>query len=62
LLYSGFYDTETWGALKKCWKGYKIAKSEGDYEKMEFYAKGVRKFERELNISVTDFPQFGLIG
>lgn len=25
-------------------------------------AKGVRKFERELNISVTDFPQFGLIG
>jgi hypothetical protein len=62
LLYSGLYDTETWGALKKCWKGYKIAKSEGDYEKMEYYAKGVRKFERELNISVTDFPQFGLIG
>ena len=53
---------ETWGALKKCWKGIKIAKSESDYEKMEYYAKGIRKFERELNISVAEFSQFGLIG
>jgi hypothetical protein len=28
LLDLGFYDTETWGGLRKCWKGYKIAKSE----------------------------------
>jgi hypothetical protein len=59
---SGYNNTETWGALKKCWKGYKIAKSESDYKNMEYYANGIRKFERELNISVTDFPQFGLIG
>jgi hypothetical protein len=59
---SGYYDTETWGALKKCWRGYKIAKSESDYKNMEYYAKGIRKFERELNISITDFPQFGLVG
>ncbi len=62
LLDSGYYDTETWGALKKCWKGYKIAKSEIDYNKMEYYANGIRKFQQELNISIIDFPQFGLIG
>lgn len=38
---SGYYDTETWGALKKCWRGYKIAKSESDYKNMEYYAKGI---------------------
>jgi hypothetical protein len=29
---------------------------------MEYYANGIRKFQQELNISITDFPQFGLIG
>ncbi len=62
LLDSGFYDTETWGGLRKCWTGYKIAKSEDDNEDMEHYAKGIRKFQRELNISVSEFPQFGLLG
>ena len=62
LLDSGFYDTETWGGLRKCWKGYKIAKSEGDTKNMEYYAKGIRKFQRELKTSVSEFPQFGLLG
>jgi hypothetical protein len=62
LLDSGFYDTETWGGLRKCWTGYKIAKSEDDAEDMEHYAKGIRKFQRELKISVSEFPQFGLLG
>jgi hypothetical protein len=57
LLDSGFCDTVTWGALKKSWKGYKIAKSEFDYKMMEYYAMGIRKFQRELNVSVTEFPQ-----
>ena len=30
LLDSGYYDTETWGGLRKCWKGFKIAKVDGD--------------------------------
>jgi len=59
---SGFSDTQAWGALDKCWTGYKIAKSEWDAEKMKYYAKGIRKFQRELEISVADFPQLGLIG
>jgi hypothetical protein len=47
LLDSGFYDTETWGGLRKCWKGFQIAKSDGDTKKMEYYAKGIRKFQKE---------------
>jgi hypothetical protein len=29
---------------------------------MEYYAKGIRKFQRELNISVSKLPQFSLLG
>jgi hypothetical protein len=62
LLDSGYYDTETWGGLRKCWKGFKITKVDGDSKKMEYYAKGIRKFQRELKISVSEFPQFALLG
>jgi hypothetical protein len=62
LLDSGFYDSETWGALIKCWIGYKIAKSEHDIKKMIYYAKGIRKFQRELMKTESDFPQLGLVG
>ncbi|HYT02706.1 MAG TPA: hypothetical protein VEL70_07320 [Candidatus Acidoferrum sp.] len=62
LLDSGYYDTETWGGLRKCWKGFKIAKVDGDTKKMEYYAKGIRKFQRELKISVSEFPRFALLG
>jgi hypothetical protein len=62
LLDSGHYSTTAWGALNKCWKGFKIAKSEWDMEKMFYYAKGIRRLQRELKTSVSEFPQFGLIG
>jgi len=62
LLDSGFYDTETWGGLRKCWTGFKIAKVDGDTKKMKYYAKGIRKFQRELKISVSEFPRFALLG
>ena len=39
LLDSGYYDTETWGGLRKCWTGFKIAKVDGDTKKMDYYAK-----------------------
>jgi hypothetical protein len=29
---------------------------------MEYYAKGIRKFQRELKKPVLDFPQLGLTG
>jgi hypothetical protein len=62
LLDSGYYDTESWGGLRKCWKGFRIAKVDGDTKKMEYYAEGIRKFQRELKISVSEFPRFALLG
>jgi len=29
---------------------------------MEYYSKGISKFQRESNISVSEFPQFGSVG
>ena len=62
LLDSGFYDTENGVDYENVGKDLRIAKVEGDTKKMEYYAKGIRKFQRELNISVSEFPQFGLLG
>jgi hypothetical protein len=39
-----------------------MAKVDGDTKKMEYYAKGIRKFQRELKISVSEFPRFALVG
>ncbi|MFY9871991.1 MAG: hypothetical protein WAK17_19955 [Candidatus Nitrosopolaris sp.] len=50
------------GALNKCWKGFKIAKSEFDTNNMFHYAKGIRRLQRELKTSVSQFQRFGLIG
>jgi hypothetical protein len=60
LLKSGYYNNQAWGALIKCWKGYVIAKNEGDEEKMIYYAEGIQKFQCELGIDVEEFPQLGL--
>jgi hypothetical protein len=62
LLDSGHYSTTAWGALNKCWKGFKIAKSEWDMKNMFHYAKGIRRLQRELKISVSEFPQLGVVG
>ena len=51
-----------WGALHKSWVGYLIAKSQDDYEKMRKYAIVIRKFERRLNIAISDFPDIGIYG
>jgi len=42
--------------------GYLIAKSQDDYEKMRKYAIVIRKFERRLNIAISDFPDIGIYG
>jgi len=62
LLDIGYYDTETWGGLRKGWTGFRIANVDRDTKKMKYYSKGIRKFQRELNKSVSEFPQFGLFG
>lgn len=57
-----FTINETWGALKRCWRGYRIAKKYGDGERMKLYAKRIRKLQFELGISIADFPDIGLFG
>jgi hypothetical protein len=51
---------QTWGALKKAWKGYRIAKVQSDRAKMEEYAKKIRTLQDELGVKQADFPELGL--
>jgi len=51
---------QTWGALKKAWKGYKIAKAQNDRKKMLEYAKRIRTLQKELGLEVSKFPHLGL--
>ena len=54
--------TPEWGALRRAWVGYVIAKSQDDYEKMRKYAIVIRKFQRRLNIAISDFLDIGVYG
>ncbi|MGC8568567.1 MAG: hypothetical protein ACP5LW_01000 [Nitrososphaeria archaeon] len=51
---------QTWGALKKAWKAYKIAKSKGEKDKMLEYAKRIRTLQEELGLEKSKFPELGL--
>jgi hypothetical protein len=56
----GFSTGQSWGALRKAWKGYRIAKVQGDNVKMTEYATKIRKIQGELKISVASFPNLGI--
>ncbi|MCS7116907.1 MAG: hypothetical protein RMJ31_02495 [Nitrososphaerota archaeon] len=51
---------QTWGALKKAWKGYKIAKVQKDVEKMKMYAERIRTLQKELGVKQAEFPDLGI--
>lgn len=51
---------QTWGALKKAWKGYKIAKAQNDKTKMLEYAKRIRSLQKDLGLPQSSFPHLGL--
>jgi len=55
-----YYTTQAWGILDKCWLGYKIAKSQDDLERMEYYALGIRKAQKELGLQVEIFPNLDM--
>jgi hypothetical protein len=59
ILETGWYDTQTWGALHKAWLGYVIAKNKGEYDKQIHYASIIQKLQTELNLEVSCFPQLG---
>jgi hypothetical protein len=62
LLDSGWYDTQTWGALHKAWVGYVIAKNKGEYDQQIHYATIIQKLQKELHLEVSSFPQLRLYG
>ena len=55
-----FTTGQTWGALRKAWKGYKIAKVQGDRARMTEYATKIRKLEGELGVPQASFPDLSL--
>jgi hypothetical protein len=54
--YLGYVERRTYRSLKRACIGYKIAKKEGDHDKMKYYAEGIHKFERQLRLPVSTFP------
>lgn len=58
----GFQLGPSWGALKKCWKGYKLAKAQNDRDLMVEYANRIQKLELEIGIPTASFPNLGIMG
>ena len=50
-----YVERRTYRSLKRAWTGYKIAKKDGDHDKMKYYAEGIQKFERQLRLPVSNF-------
>lgn len=48
-------ERRTYRSLKRTWFGFKIAKKDGDHDKMKNYAEGIQKFERQLRLPVSTF-------
>lgn len=57
---SSFSEGQSWGALKLCWKGFKIAKAHKDKRKMTEYAGRIRRLQKDLGLKVSKFPDLGL--
>jgi len=51
---------QSWGALKKAWRGYKVAKVQKNMEDMKKYAELIRTLQSELGLVQAKFPELGL--
>ena len=51
----GYVERRTYRSLKRVWIGFKIAKQEGNHDKMKYYAEGIQKFQRQLRPLVSSF-------
>ena len=45
VLDSSYFESQTWGALHKAWKGYVIAKNKDEFELLEYYAGVIQKLQ-----------------
>jgi hypothetical protein len=50
-----YVESRTYHGLKREWFGFKIAKKDGDLDKMKYYAEGIQKFEKQLRLPVPNF-------
>ena len=53
--YLEYVERRIYRSLKRAWIGFKIAKQEGNQDKMKYYAEGIQKFQRQLRLSVSNF-------
>lgn len=51
---------QSWAALKKAWKAYKIAKAQSDKANMLKYAERIRTLQQQLGLAKANFPEIGL--
>jgi hypothetical protein len=51
---------QSWGALKKAWRGYKVAKVQKNMDDMKKYAERIRTLQSELGLVQAKFPELGL--
>jgi hypothetical protein len=51
---------QTWGALKKAWKGYRIAKVQNDEPNMKKYSQRIMTLQDELGLPQTQFKGLSL--
>ena len=58
--YFMFNSYKAWGALRKAWRGYAIAKNKHEYDNMEYYAAVIQKLRRELGLGISSLPGIGL--
>jgi len=55
MLPCNFLVKSTWAALRKCWLGFEISLSNDDREGMTEFAYRIRKLQRQLAVSPTNF-------
>ena len=48
-----FIEFKTYKSLRRAWIGFRIAYRKGNQEKMNYYAEGINKFERQLGRTVS---------
>ncbi len=62
MLPCGFKNGESWYALKKAWRGYRIAKVYDDTILMREYATRIQTIETQLGVPTASFPNLGMLG
>lgn len=55
-----FSKGQTWGALKKAWRGYKVAKVQKNTADMRKYAERIRTLQKELGVPQAKFPELDM--